>query len=177
MTMTMHLWSLPLFGTFLLVCSLVYLIILKIKGRRKTIERSISTDESNIAGVRDSDPECPDNDESSRNRSQCHLTFDRWVSCPRVNTETPKTHKKKIGIERYFILWTQKITLQNLIKMPIQLNHCNHWLNMLIFQTSNVPGGNAAMETYEKIMDVDNCIIRSRGQKAVMNSRPQFQYM
>ena len=111
----MHLWYLPLFLTILLVCSLVYLIILKIKGRRKTIERSISTDESNIAGVRDSDPECPDNDESSRNRSQCHLTFDRWLSCPRVNTETPKTHKKEIGIERYFILWTQKITLRNLI--------------------------------------------------------------
>ena len=111
----MHLWYLPLFLTILLVRSLVYLIILKIKGRRKTIERSISTDESNIAGVRDSDPECPDNDESSRNRSQCHLTFDRWLSCPRVNTETPKTHKKEIGIERYFILWTQKITLRNLI--------------------------------------------------------------
>ena len=116
----MHLWYLPLFLTILLVCSLVYLIIFKIKGRRKTIERSISTDESNIAGVRDSDPECPDNDESSRNRSQCHLTFDRWLSCPRVNTETPKTHKKEIGIERYFILWTQKITLRNWIKFPVK---------------------------------------------------------
>ena len=102
MTTTMPLvWSLPWFCLFLLVCSLVYLIILKVKrGRRKTSERSMSFEESNITGVRDSEPEFPDNDESSRNRSQCHVTFNRWLSCPHGNTEIPKTHKKDIGIDR-----------------------------------------------------------------------------
>ena len=93
-------WSFPGFATFLLVCSLVYLMILKVKSRRKTSERSTSFEESNITGVRDSEPEFPDNDESSRNRSQCHVTFNRWLSCPNGNTEIPKTHKKDIGIDR-----------------------------------------------------------------------------
>ena len=93
-------WSLPWFATFLLVCSLVYLLIFKVKSRRKTSERSKSFEESNITGVRDSEPEFPDNDESSRNCSQCHVTFNRWLSCPNGNTEIPKTHKKDIGIDR-----------------------------------------------------------------------------
>ena len=76
-------------------------MIVKVKSRRKTSERSKSFEESNITGVRDSEPEFPDNDESGRNRSQqCHVTFNRWLSCPNGNTEIPKTHKKEFGIDR-----------------------------------------------------------------------------
>ena len=99
--MTMPLvWSLPWFCLFLLVCSLVYLIILKVKSKRKTSERSTSFEESNITGVRNSETEFADNDESNRNRSQCHVTFNRWLSCPQAYAEIPKIHKKDIGIER-----------------------------------------------------------------------------
>ena len=62
--------------------------------------------------------------------------------------------------------------------MSRQFNQRNHWLNMLrIFQTSNTPGGNDAMETTETWLEVDNCISRSRGQKTLTDSRLQFQYI
>ena len=101
MTITNYLvWLLPGFVTFLFVCILVNQLILNVKSGRKTSERSISFEDSNITGVRDSEPEFPDNGESSRNRSQSHITFNRWLSCPQANTETPKTPKRDIGIER-----------------------------------------------------------------------------